>query len=197
MANCFVDTKKGVIMLYRFIVAAIITTMCIVFLSKAAFSEQVALLETSLKTTEVKESDIQKGAFSLILYGGRHGDDIETFAILDYEGDSYTFEPYAPEFDYKIKKGLSSSDALKKAKKFVGFHRLFWRFQFSKILDTGGKVIGYEVRPLYLRYEYGTSDVMEIFYWLKDQGKIKVSIRLAPLVERIRFRKGGELSPGR
>jgi len=182
-------------MLYRFMVVAIIITMCVFCFIDVTFSEQGALLKTPLKTIEVKESDIQ-GTFSLILYGGRHGNDIETVAILDYEGDSYTFEPYAPEFDYKIKKGLSGPDALKEAKKFVGFHRSFWRFQLSKILDKSGKVIGYEVRPLYLRYVYGTSDVMEIFYWLKDQGKIKVSIRLTPMVERIKFRKGGEMSSG-
>jgi hypothetical protein len=171
------------------------TTLCIFHLKEVTFSEQVALLKTPLKTIEVKESDIQ-GIFSLILYGGRHGDDIETVAILDYEGDSYTFEPYAPEFDYKIKKGLPAPDALQKAKEFVGFHRSFWRFQFSKILDKSGKVIGYEVRPLYLRYIYGTSDVIEIFYWLKDQGKIKVSIKLYPMVERIRFRSGGDFPFG-
>jgi hypothetical protein len=56
-----------------------------------------------LRTEEIKENDI-KGVFTLILYGARDINDIETVAILDLEGDQYTLEPYAPAFDYKVKK---------------------------------------------------------------------------------------------
>ena len=60
-------------------------------------------LSEHLRTEEVKEDDV-KGVFTLILYGARDINDIETLAILDREGDQYTLEPYAPAFDYKVKK---------------------------------------------------------------------------------------------
>ncbi len=147
--------------------------------------------EKPLKTEETKAADIT-GVFTLILYGGRFSDDIETIAILDYEGDQYTFEPYAPEFDYGIKKGIPAKEALGVAKKFVSFHNSFWRSQLSKIIDNKGSTIGYEVRPLYWPTTFGLSDVLEVNYWLKEGNKIKVTIRLTPSVERTRFPGAGD-----
>ncbi len=40
------------------------------------------------------------GVFTIILYGN----DLETIAILGKEGERYTFEPFAPEFKYTVKK---------------------------------------------------------------------------------------------
>jgi hypothetical protein len=59
----------------------------------------------NLRAEEVKEGAV-KGVFTLILYGARDINDIETLVLLDIEGDQYTLEPYAPAFDYKIKKGI-------------------------------------------------------------------------------------------
>lgn len=42
-----------------------------------------------LRTEYSKDKDIQ-GTFTLMLYGSRHLDDIETIAILDIEGDGYS-----------------------------------------------------------------------------------------------------------
>lgn len=136
----------------------------------------------NLKTEEVRKDDV-KGVFTLILYGGRGPNDVEALAILDIEGDQYTFEPYAPEFDYKVKKGLSEKDALDNAYKFISYNPAFWRSQLSKIVDEKGNTIGYELRPLYMPFVYGISDVLEVYYSLKD-GKVKVYIRIIPSVER-------------
>lgn len=146
-------------------------------------------IEKPLKTEKAKAADIT-GVFTLILYGGRHSDDIETIAIFDYEGDQYNFEPYAPEFDYRIKRGISAREALNEAEKFVSFHNSFYRSQLSKIIDNRGNIIGYELRPLYLPFSYGVSDVLEVDYWLKEGGKVKVTIRLTPSVEKTRFHGG-------
>jgi hypothetical protein len=131
-----------------------------------------------LKTKEAKAEEVT-GNFILILYGGSHMNDLETIAFLDKEGDQYEFEPYAPEFDYKVKKGVPAGDALKEARKFVSFHNAFWRSQLSKILDDKGNIIGYEVRPLYRPFVYGRDDLLEVYYRIKD-GKVIVYIRLAP-----------------
>jgi hypothetical protein len=164
--------------------------LALLVISVIAISVSFAL-EKPLKTEESKAADII-GVFTLILYGGRFSDDIETIAILDYEGDQYTFEPYAPEFDYGIKKDVSAKEALEVAKKFISFHNSFWRSQLSKIIDNKGNTIGYEVRPLYWPTTFGLSDVLEVNYWLKEGNKIKVTIRLTPSVEGTRFPGAGD-----
>jgi len=133
-----------------------------------------------LKTVEAKDQEVT-GTFTLILYGGRHINDLETLVILDKEGDRYEFEPYAPEYDYKVKKGVTAGDALSEAKKFVSFHNAFWRSQLSKILDEKGNIIGFELRPLYHPFVYGRDDLLEVYYRVKD-GKVIAFIRLIPEV---------------
>lgn len=138
-----------------------------------------------LKTEGAKDADI-RGSFSLILYGSRHSNDIETIAILDIEGDGYSFEPYAPEFDYKIKRGIPAKEALEEAERFVSWHSSFYRTQLGRILDDKGNVIGYEIRPLYQPLAFGTSDVLDVDYRIKDN-KVIVRIRLKPQIERMLF----------
>jgi hypothetical protein len=133
-----------------------------------------------LKTLEAKAEEVS-GSFTLILYGGRHVNDLETIALLDREGDQYEFEPYAPEFDYKVKKGVPAKDALNESKKFVSFHNAFWRSQLSKILDEKGNIIGYELRPLYRPFVYGRDDLLEVYYRIR-KNKVIVYIRMKPEV---------------
>ena len=131
-----------------------------------------------LRTEQAKDEEVT-GSFTLILYGGRHANDLETIAFLDKEGDQYEFEPYAPEFDYKVRKGVSAADALKEARRFVSFHSAFWRSQLSKILDEKGNIIGYEVRPLYRPFIYGRADLIDVYYRIKDE-KVIIYIKLIP-----------------
>ncbi|MEW6161820.1 MAG: hypothetical protein AB1606_00635 [Nitrospirota bacterium] len=135
-----------------------------------------------LRTEEIKKEDI-RGVFTLILYGSRDINDIETVAILDLEGDQYTLEPYAPKFDYRIKGGLSGKEALDEGHKFISYHNSFYRSRLSRIIDDKGNTIGYELRPLYMPFTFGVSDVLEVDYWLRD-GKVKVTIRILPSIER-------------
>jgi len=143
-----------------------------------------------LKTEPATAAEI-KGIFSVILYGGSYADDLETVALLDSEGDQFTFEPFAPDFDYAIKKGLTAEEALKAAEKFVTFHPSFWRTQLIKIIDPEGNIIGFELKPLYFPFAYGRSDVLDIYYWLEKGGKIKVTIKLIPSLERLKFHPEG------
>lgn len=137
----------------------------------------------SLPTKEADNVDLTK-YYSLILYGGRHSNDIETIAIFDIEGDKYTFEPFAPDFDYSIHKGLSSEEAMNIAKKFISSHFAFRNSQLSKVMDKDGNVIGYELRPLYYPLVFGISNLIDVDYWQKN-GKIKVTIFIKPSVERL------------
>jgi hypothetical protein len=168
---------------------------CALFLTAYPCISEAFALEKPLRTELAGIAEVQ-GSFTLILYGRRFLDDVETIAILDIEGDQFHFEPYAPDFDFKVKKGIPAKEALSEAQKFVSFHNAFLRSQLSRILDNNGKTIGYELRPLYYHFVYGTSDVMDVYYWLKEGGKIKVTIRLDPEIERkIRF-PGGDGAAG-
>jgi hypothetical protein len=175
--------KNTVVCIFAFMVISVLTT-----------GDSFAC-EKPLKTEEAKASDIT-GTYTLILYGGNYSDDLETIAILDREGDQYNFEPYTPDFDYRIKKGVPAEEALKEAEKFVSFHNSFWRSQISRIIDNKGNTIGYEVRPLYQPFTFGVSDVLDVYYWLREGGRVKVLIRLTQSVERERLPFGGKAGRG-
>ena len=148
-------------------------------------------LAKPLKTEKAELSEID-GIFKLILYGARYSDDIETVAILDYEGDQYEIKPFAPDFDFRIKKEVPAKEAVKEAIKFISFHNSFHKYSLKRIIDNKGYTVGFEFRPLYYPSIYGLSDVMDIDYWLKEKGKIKATIRLIPSVERLRLQGGRE-----
>jgi hypothetical protein len=134
-------------------------------------------LKQSLKTEAAVPADIS-GTYSLILYGANYLDDLETIAILDYEGDEYHFAPFAPAYKYTVMKEMQGQEALKVAEEFVSFHSSFWKSQLSNILNEEGKTIGYELRPLYRPFNYGISNVLDVFYFPQVNGKVKTIIRL-------------------
>ena len=179
----FVETGKK-IFLAGMVVLLFVTGLLSIASDSFAF-------ETSLKTEAANPSEV-KGTFTLILYGGNYYDDLETAAFLDCEGDGYTLDLYVPDFDYRVRKGMPAKEALAEAEKFVRFHPSFWHSQLSKIMDNKGDVIGYELRPLYYPITYGVSDVLDVHYWMKEGGRVKVTIRLIPSVERLRFPGGPE-----
>lgn len=135
-----------------------------------------------IKTETVSDIDREK-EYVLILYGARHGNDLESVAILDIEEDEYTFAPYAPDFDFEIEKGVDASAAIKRAEQFISWHPFYHRSELKKI-TLSGRVIGYELRPLYDPLSYGLSDVLDIDYRLKDKN-IMVRIKLLPQIERM------------
>ncbi|HXX80040.1 MAG TPA: hypothetical protein VEI46_00695, partial [Thermodesulfovibrionales bacterium] len=110
-------------------------------------------------------------------------------------GYPYTFEPYAPAFEYRLLKGLSAREALDKAQDFVSTTgNCFVRSQLSKVLDRNDKTIGYELRPFYNPLCYGLADVLDVSYWNKD-GKIVIKVKVKPIVEK-QF-ESGDSSTGR
>ncbi len=124
-----------------------------------------------------------KGTFTLILYGCRYRDDIENLAILDREGDRYSFKPYAPAFQYKTLSSIPAEDALKQAEQFVRCSFFFRQSRLRALADPQGNIAGYEVRPLYSPLELGQDDVLDVRYRI-DDGTVTVFIQLWPNVER-------------
>ncbi len=117
------------------------------------------------------------GNYTVIYYGCNYINDLETIAFLEKEGSGYTFEPYAPDFEYRVKKGLPAKEAMETAINFVKCNSSFSRMQVSEILGPDGSTIGYEVRPLYEPLTYGAGDVLFVSYGLKD-GKVVINVRL-------------------
>ena len=139
-----------------------------------------------MQTEPLQRTDMP-GIFTLILYGGNYSDDLETVAFLDREGDAYAFDIYAPDFNYRAIQGLSAQEGMMQAKEFVSAHSSFHQFRLSSIVDEQSVVVGFEVRPLYLPFTYGTDDVLDIVYTKKGD-KIVVIIRLTPSVENMKMR---------
>ena len=161
----------------------LIILLCIVIEFSFVLVKDSDALETPLNTEWVNIVDVT-GTFTLILHGGNYFNDVHTIAFLDLEGDQYTFEPYAPEFEYRLVKGLSAKEALDKAQHFVStIDNCFWRSQLSRVLDQNSKTIGYELKPFYNPLCYGLSDVLDVSYRNKD-GKVVIRIRLNPVVEK-------------
>ncbi len=132
-----------------------------------------------------------EGTYRVILFGCNFGSDLETIAFLDNESDKYAFEPYAPDFKFKIKKGVPADEALKEAGEFVNCNTSFLHFRTYGIIGPNGETLGYEVRPLYEPLAYGAEDVLLTDYWLKDD-KVVIKIRLNPSVERMLQGDGGD-----
>lgn len=117
------------------------------------------------------------GNYTVIYYGCNFFNDLETIAFLDREDGKYPFEPFAPDFEYRVKRGLSAKEAMETAMKFVNCNASFNRARVSGILGPDGETIGYEVRPLYAPFTYGAGDVLYVYYSLKD-GKVVINVRL-------------------
>jgi hypothetical protein len=157
---------------------------CILFL-------QACMQGKRLMTGPGNKPDVQ-GTYILILYGGNYSGDLETVAILDREGDRYTFEPYAPAFNFKVIKGQTADHALPAAEQFVRRHPSYQGEVLHSILDETGAVIGYELRPLYLPLVYGVSDVLDVDYLIRGE-KVIVTVKVKPFIEQqddADFRRG-------
>jgi hypothetical protein len=123
------------------------------------------------------------GTYSVIVYGGRHANDLETIGFFDREDDDYSIAVNAPDFDYKVKRGMAAADALKYAREAVGFHRSYWSMYITRIVAPDGHFVGYELRPLYPSFEFGYSDVLDVFYSWRGKALV-VTVRLKPQVRR-------------
>ncbi len=130
-------------------------------------------------TTVRARPEEMAGTYDLFLYGHRYSDDFKNIAFLIPQGGRYVFELYAAEFDYNLKKGIPADAAFREAEGFVKFHSSFQRSQLSKVLDYEGRVVGYELRPIYSVLDFSYGDVLEVHYIIKD-GKVIASVDVKP-----------------
>jgi hypothetical protein len=134
-----------------------------------------------LSTQGAQDSEVA-GTYTVILYGCNFFNDLETIAFLDKNDDRYSFQPYAPDFKYREKKGMAAAEALAEAKKFVNCNTSFGQPQLSRIVAPDGDILGYEVRPLYYSFGYGGEDVLDTAYRIKGD-RVVIRIWLNPSIE--------------
>ncbi|MGO9612161.1 MAG: hypothetical protein ACLPX5_03910 [Dissulfurispiraceae bacterium] len=144
---------------------------------------------TYARTESASESEIA-GTYTLFLYGGTYLTDLETVAILSKEGLPYVFDIYAPDFNYQILRKMPAKDAIEKTAVFVSRHPDFQNVIVSKIIDGKGNILGYEIKPLYRAFTYGTSDVLDVDYSIKGN-RVVVYIKLKPSIENMFMGGGG------
>ncbi len=128
----------------------------------------------NLKTEAANPAEVQ-GMFTLLLCGSSSTDDLATVAVLDKEGDPYSFEIYAPDFAYAVRTGLNAAQALEEAERFVRRNIRSERSRLHRILSPAGAGIGFELRPLYSVTAFGRDDILDVRYSIKDR---KVSVRV-------------------
>ena len=138
-----------------------------------------------LRTGEVAAPDLT-GTYTLILYGGDYPENGMKVAFLDKEGDRYSFRIFSPEYKYTVTREVPGREALERAERFVRSHRSFESFRLSRIIDEEGDVVGYELRPLYAKSEYGFSDILSVYYIIRDN-KIITKIGLRPELDKSFF----------
>ncbi|MDA8240273.1 MAG: hypothetical protein M0Z67_07870 [Nitrospiraceae bacterium] len=157
--------------------------MLVLFLAVFSFTASSCALGNRLAVKSAEESDVT-GNFRLILYGCTYNNDLKTIAILDKEGDPYIFEPYAPDFEYRVKKGVPAKEALQEAERFVDCSTAFRSAQLSRLVDAKGETLGFEMRPLYMPFVFGIEDVLHTDYLLEGD-KVIVKIWLSRSVEEM------------
>ena len=131
-----------------------------------------------LRTQEVQRDERITGMYSLILFHNADYDGLKTIAFLGAEGTGYSLVPYAPFLDYTVSPNITGQEAIRRALIFISDNPLYKSYEISRILDTMGKTVGYEVRPLYNVLAHGVSDVMTVSYSLRDGGVVQIHIEL-------------------
>lgn len=149
-----------------------------------------------LKTVSVAATEEVQGMFRVILYGTASYDWLESVALLDREGDGYILEPYAPNFNYRILHSVNHEDAVNEAVHFISAHQDYHTHRMKKILGENGTIIGYEIKPIYYPFVYGFTEVLDVDYFLLENGMVKVTINVIPPVKELFLGgNGAELSP--
>lgn len=152
-------------------------------LSAVAFMASMFLLSSGcaggkVLGTQAVRGDNITGNFTLILYQDGSYDRLKTIAFLIAEDSGYSFVPNEPPIEYSIRDGVNGQDALAVAHAFVSKNRSYINSVVSSIVDPTGKIIGYEVRPLYEPLTYGVTDVMRVSYVLKEGRTVRIDIDL-------------------
>jgi hypothetical protein len=138
----------------------------------------------NLRTTPSTAESIS-GIFDVTFYSNQDYDGLKQIVILDLVDDAYEIVLYEPKYYMQTVKHAKGDDAEKSAVEFLKDHPNYINYKINKILDKEGNAIGFEIRPLYAPATYGITDVMQNYYTLEDDGKVRATITLKGQIRRI------------
>jgi hypothetical protein len=157
----------------------VIATTCLVMV--LGLQACMAGKELSLGSADPTEV---KGTYTLILYGCINAVDVANAAVLVDEKSGYTFDVYALDAMYKVKRDIPAVQALIEANTFFHCGAASVReTELRRIVDPAGKTIAYELKPFYKPLDLQESEVLRSSYVLKD-GKVTASFSLDPAYQR-------------
>lgn len=109
--------------------------------------------------------------------------DIETLAVLVDESSPWRFGLFLPETTYRVKEPLPAKQAIAQAEAFVrcGIHTVR-QVRLRRIAGPCNATIGFEMHPLYVPYEVGSDQTIDIPYSLRGD-VMTASVRLDPRIE--------------
>ena len=157
--------------LYRYIPPIILVLLLTVSFSFA--------MGQYMKTETVAAADIS-GSVTLFLYGSGN---LKRTSILDIEGDDYTFEISGSAHNYMVMKEVAAEQALQNATAFISSRR----YRMIKIMSDEGQVIGYELRPLYSVFRYGSSDILDVDYRIRGK-TVVVTVEIKSNIKKRYYR---------
>lgn len=133
------------------------------------------------------------GLFTLLLIGeGGGGSDAERAAILDREGDAYSFLPVTPDYRVTRLGGQTAPAALAAAEKFFAGHCAYNGYRLKGLRLSTGPLAGYELVPDYPVALCESGNVVSVGYVVGDNGEIKVFTNLLlPVGDGLPFDKAG------
>jgi hypothetical protein len=128
--------------------------------------------------------NLPDGTYTVIKCGGANSEDFATFVVLVPEQNGKAFDIFKPDYEYRIIKGVSAVEAMQMALDFVKNHAEFLRAGSRAIVMPEGQIAGYEVKALYRQLFLGQEDLFDVSYFLKQDNRIEVRIRLDDVVRR-------------
>jgi hypothetical protein len=150
-----------------------------------------AITGKGLMTRPVRDADVGDGPFAAILYSTSEHEFLETAVFLDLEGDAYELQPFGASFNYSLVNGLAGAEADRQAREFITARVMSNKIELRAIIGPEGTPVGYELRALQLPVTYGESDVLDISYIPRQDGRITIYVRLKDRIERLLERENG------
>lgn len=150
-------------------------------------------LGASLRSRPVTEI-APSGTYNAVFYGYRYVGDLETVVFLKPASSQFQIKVRSTRY-YSIVNGLSAPAAIKRAERFFSSNPNYTGISRNKILTPAGQLVGYEIRPLYQVFVYGTPDVLTTNYTLKDN-TVNMYVELNPLIRKQRLLENGSEGGG-
>lgn len=154
------------------------------------FAASCASTLADLTTTPTQKA-VAAGTYTVLLFGQEGPHDPETVALLDREGDDVTIRPFGAAFRTNVVEGVKDVEAGEMARAYVGRMINVMDAEMKEIRTAEGKIAGYEYRPVFSPFVFGTTDMLLISYVEGEDGVITAFIGLHPSFEPP-FRQGGD-----